>query len=58
MDISQTLTIIISILVPMLAGFAWVIHQISDLKTRVTVIETILSMLGSPIKLPHNRKDT
>lgn len=50
MDWTQTLTIIISILVPMLAGFGWIIHQISDLKTRMTVVETILAMYGTPIK--------
>ena len=32
------------------AGFAWIILQISDLKTRITVIETILSMQGFPVK--------
>jgi len=50
MDWTQALTIIISILVPMLAGFGWIIHQISDLKTRMTVVETILAMHGAPIK--------
>lgn len=50
MDWTQALTIIISILVPMLAGFGWIIHQISDLKTRMTVVETILAMYGAPIK--------
>lgn len=44
MNTQDTLTIIIPILVPMLSGLAWIIHQIGDLKTRVTVIETILSM--------------
>ena len=39
------------------AGFGWVIHQISDLdkriasvESRVTIIETILAMMGMPIK--------
>lgn len=39
------------------AGFGWLIHQISEvnkkvisLESRVTVIETILSMMGMPIK--------
>ncbi len=50
MDWTQTLTIIISLLVPMLSGFAWLIHQMSDLKMRLTVVETILSMMGMPIK--------
>ena len=45
-------------LVGMLAtGFGWVIHQINglekrltSLETRVSIIETILSMMGMPIK--------
>jgi len=53
MDNIQFFTII-----GMLAGgFGWVIHQISEvnkkmmaLESRVTVIETILSMMGMPIK--------
>lgn len=39
------------------AGFGWVIHQIRDLdkrmsglETRLTVVETILSMMGMPIR--------
>lgn len=39
------------------AGFGWMIHQISDLskrvaciESRVTVIETILAMMGMPVK--------
>lgn len=38
-------------------GFAWMItwlrsidHRLNDLETRVTVIETILAMMGAPIK--------
>jgi hypothetical protein len=53
----QTITIIVSILAPMMLGFGWVIHQIKDLdkritnvETRITVIETILAMMGMPIK--------
>ena len=42
MDWIQTITIIVSILVPMITGLGWIIHQIGDLKTRVTVIETML----------------
>lgn len=45
-------------LVGMLAtGFGWVIHQISglekrlgSLETRVSIMETILSMMGMPIR--------
>lgn len=39
-------------------GFGWVItwlksidHRIHDLETRVSIIETILAMMGAPIKL-------
>lgn len=38
-------------------GFAWMVtwlrsidHRLEDLETRVTVIETILAMMGAPIK--------
>lgn len=54
---AQALTIIGSILIPMLAGFGWILHQIKDLdkrvsnvETRMSVIETILAMMGMPIK--------
>lgn len=57
MDWTQTITIITTILVPMFAGFGWLIHQINSIErklatveTRVTVIETILSMMGAPIR--------
>lgn len=39
-----------TILGTLAAGFGWLIHQIGDLKTRVTVIETILAIMGAPIK--------
>jgi len=39
------------------AGFGWLIHQLNclnkrmnNLESRVTVIETILAMMGMPIK--------
>ena len=39
------------------AGFGWMIHQIRDIdkrlasvETRLTVVETILAMMGMPIK--------
>lgn len=64
MDTTHTITIIVSILVPMLAGFGWILHQIKDLddrirgvekrladvETRLTIMETILSLCGVPIK--------
>jgi len=57
MDNVQMITVIGSILVPMLGGFGWVIHQLSglerrlgSLETRVTVIETLLSVMGMPIR--------
>lgn len=50
METGQTLTIIGSILIPMLAGFGWVIHRLSNIETRLTIVETILSMSGFPVK--------
>jgi len=39
------------------AGFGWIIHQIKDidkrmvnLEVRMTVIETVLAMMGMPVK--------
>ena len=56
MDSSQTLTIIASILIPMFAGFGWIIHRLSNIETRLTIVETILSMAGFPVK-PGKGKD-
>lgn len=57
MDWTQTLTIIGSILIPFMAGFGWIIHRmdkldgrLSHLENRMTAIETILAMMGMPIK--------
>jgi hypothetical protein len=57
MDWTQTLTIIGSVLGPMLAGFGWLIHRmdkiesrLSDIDRRLTVVETILAMMGMLIK--------
>lgn len=50
MNTAEVLTIIGSILVPMFACFGWIFHQMSDLKTRLTVVETVLVMMGAPIK--------
>jgi len=50
MNIQDTLTI----LVPVLSGLGWIIHQISDLKIRVAVIEAIISM--KQINTPKTRK--
>ena len=52
------------ILISMLAGgFGWVImwlksidHRLNDLEICVTVIETILSMLGTPVKGFHTKE--
>ena len=62
MNTPEVLTIIGSILVPMLAGFGWIIHQINQLRdriysveTRITVIETVLSMMGMPAKSRKNQ---
>lgn len=56
MDWTQALTIIASILIPMFAGFGWILHQIADVKTRVAIIETILAMMGYPTKLPPKER--
>ena len=47
------------------AGFSWMVswlrsidHRLNDLETRVTVIETILSMIGAPIKGLQNKMKT
>ena len=50
MDTTNTLTIIASILVPMFAGFGWIIHRLSAIETRLTIVETILAMAGFPVK--------
>lgn len=54
---NDTITIIISILVPMGGGFAWIMHRINQLEnklgtieTRLTIIETIMAMAGVPLK--------
>ncbi len=39
------------------AGFGWLIYQMGDLKTRVTVIETILSIAGMPIKPGKGKRE-
>lgn len=50
MDWTPILTIIISILVPMFVGFGWIIHRLTNIESRMTVVETILSMMGMPIR--------
>jgi len=50
MDIANTLTIIGSILIPMISGFAWIIHRLSNIETRLTIVETIMAMSGMPVK--------
>lgn len=38
-------------LVGMLAGgFGWIIHRLTSIETRLTVVETILAMAGLPVK--------
>ena len=62
MNTAEVLTIIGSILIPMFAGFGWIIHQISDIKTRLTVlemrvsfIERILEKMGMPIPIGRGK---
>jgi len=50
MDWTQAITIICTILIPMISGFAWILHKIGVIESRVTVIETILAMMGMPIR--------
>lgn len=45
MNGSEVITIIVSILVPMFAGFGWIIHQIMAINARLTAVETRLTML-------------
>lgn len=52
-----------TLVVMMAGGFGWVItwlrsidHRLNDLETRVTVIETILAMMGAPIRNLKNPK--
>lgn len=37
------------------AGFGWVIHRLTDIDKRLTVVETILSMMGAPINIPRKK---
>jgi hypothetical protein len=54
------------VLVGLIAGgFAWMVtwlrsidHRLNDLETRVTVIETILSMMGAPVRLTQQKPKT
>jgi len=32
------------------AGFGWIIHRLTDIEKRLTIVETILAMMGMPIK--------
>jgi hypothetical protein len=50
MEWSQALIIIASILIPMFAGFGWIISRLSDIDRSLTIVETILAMMGMPIK--------
>lgn len=46
----HVITTIVSILIPMMGGFGWVIHRLSNIETRLTIVETIMSMSGFPVK--------
>ncbi len=39
MDWTQAITIIIAIMVPMLAGFGWIIHKIGGIDQRLSRLE-------------------
>lgn len=62
MEWMQALTIIGSILIPTLAGFGWMIHrmdakfdkidgELQDIKTRLTVVETVLGIFSGNFNL-------
>ena len=71
MNWDQTLTIIISVLIPTLSGLAWIIcwlrsidRRLNSLESRVTVVETrmgfierLLEMAGIPMKHQKQRTD-
>ena len=57
MDIASTLTIIVSILVPMFICFGWIIHRLGSIENRLTVVETVLAMMGMPIKPGNQNKE-
>lgn len=52
MDNYQFFTII-----GMLAGFSWIVHRLSAIETRLTIIEAILSMAGFPIKSGKGKEE-
>lgn len=54
MDTQTILIIIGSILVTMLVGFAWILHKLSTIETRLIIVETMLSMTSYPIKVNKN----
>jgi hypothetical protein len=63
MEWHQTLTIIASVLTPMLAGFAWIIswlkaidRSVNEIDKRVIAIETILAMMGAPVHLKNKER--
>lgn len=72
MDWTQAITVIASILIPTLGGFAWMANwlrsidrRLNDLETRVAVLETrvgfierLLEMIGIPAKNIGNKEKT
>jgi hypothetical protein len=54
MDIQTILIVIGSILLCMLFAFICILRKLSSIQTRLTVIETILSMSGFPVKINKN----
>lgn len=53
----------ITLIIMLAGGFAWMIawlrsidHRLNDLETRVTVIETILAMMGAPVKMTNKHR--
>ena len=63
-DWTAIIVIIGSILVPMVTAFGWILHQISELKTRTAIIQTrmgfierLLEIIGFSLKTNKERTD-
>lgn len=50
MDTQAVLTIIGSILIPMLGGFGWILHRLTSIETRLIIVETILAIAGLTVR--------
>jgi len=48
MAVQDVVTIIASILIPMLGGFGWVISHLIKIDNRLTVLETVVNLKRGP----------